>query len=403
MGEKQVLVPRLRFPEFRDAGEWKKRPLGECLNYLQPTKYLVSSTNYDDKFDIPVLTAGKTFVLGYTNETTGVFKKNLPVIIFDDFTTASKYVDFPFKAKSSAMKVLLAKEHANIKFVYESMQLIKYEVGVHERHWISIFSGLNIPLPPCYEEQQKIADCLSSLDALIAAQADKIDALKTHKKGLMQQLFPREGETAPRLRFPKFRDAGDWVNCKVSKLLNKVSEPVLVEANGIYQEIGIRSHGKGIFHKEPIAGEVLGDKRVFWVKENTLILNIVFAWELAVANTTDAEKGMIASHRFPMYDPIKDKSDVQYMKYFFLTHKGKQLLWIASPGGAGRNKTLGQKDFENLEILVPDRVKEQQKIAACLSSLDALITVHTVKLDALKAHKKGLMQQLFSNPEAVTA
>ena len=121
----------------------------------------------------------------------------------------TKYVDFRFKAKSSAMKILLAKQNSNIKFIYESIQQIDYEVGAHGRHWISAYSKIKVAVPNP-NEQQKIAECLSSLDELIAAQARKVDALKTHKKGLMQQLFPREGETQPRLRFPEFRDAGEW-------------------------------------------------------------------------------------------------------------------------------------------------------------------------------------------------
>ncbi|SSC08821.1 restriction endonuclease subunit S [bacterium endosymbiont of Bathymodiolus sp. 5 South] len=178
--------PKLRFKAF--SGEWVEKKLGDCLGYLQPTKYLVSDTNYNDDYDTPVLTAGKTFILGYTNEKSGIFKNNLPVIIFDDFTTATKYVDFPFKAKSSAMKILLAKESMNIKFMYELMQMIKYEVGNHERHWISKFALLDV-LIPTPKEQQKIANTLSTLDNLIEAQDQKITQLKQHKKGLMQQLF----------------------------------------------------------------------------------------------------------------------------------------------------------------------------------------------------------------------
>ena len=180
------LVPKLRFKEF--GGEWEEKKLKDCLDYLQPTKYLVSSTTYDDKYKTPVLTAGKTFILGFTDETNGIFKDNLPVIIFDDFTTATKFVDFPFKAKSSAMKILLAREKTNIKFIYEAIQTIKYEVGNHERHWISKFAVLNI-LAPKPKEQQKIANTLSTLDNLIEAQDQKITQLKQHKKGLMQQLF----------------------------------------------------------------------------------------------------------------------------------------------------------------------------------------------------------------------
>jgi len=184
--KKQLLRPKLRFPEFQS--EWRVKKLGECLRYQQPTKYLVSDTNYSDSYETPVLTAGKTFVLGHTNEQHGIFHEGLPVIIFDDFTTATKFVDFPFKAKSSAMKILQAKDGLNIKFMYEAMQTISYEVGSHERHWISKFAPMQIAVP-AKEEQQKIADCLSSLDELIDAQSQKLELLKAHKKALMQQLF----------------------------------------------------------------------------------------------------------------------------------------------------------------------------------------------------------------------
>lgn len=172
----------------RFTGEWKRAELGELLDYLQPTPYLVSSTDYDDAYKTPVLTAGKTFVLGYTNEEDGIFEENLPVIIFDDFTTSSKFVGFPFKAKSSAMKILTAKEHTCIKYVFEAMQMLQFAVGGHQRHWISIFSFLVIPLPSP-EEQQKIAAVLTAADDEIRMLEQKIDQLKQEKKALMQQLL----------------------------------------------------------------------------------------------------------------------------------------------------------------------------------------------------------------------
>lgn len=183
-------VPEFRFPEFRNSGDWEEKELSSSLDYLQPTPYLVQSENYDEKYKIPVLTAGKSFILGHTNEKEGIFNKKLPVIIFDDFTTTSKFVDFPFKVKSSAMKILLAKNSTNIKFVFEVMQMINYDVSVHRRHWISIFSKLKVPIPPKPEEQQKITNFLSGIDDLITRQTDKIEALKQHKTALMQGLFP---------------------------------------------------------------------------------------------------------------------------------------------------------------------------------------------------------------------
>src|SRR5206468_2569473 len=118
-------------------------------------------------------------------------------------------------------------------------------------------------LAPKTPEQHKIADCLTSLDELIAAQGRKVEALKTYKRGVMQQLFPREGETLPLLRFPEFASTSSWHSQKISSLLSKASNAVNIEPEANYREIGIRSHGNGVFHKEPVRGKAIGEKRVF--------------------------------------------------------------------------------------------------------------------------------------------
>lgn len=123
--------------------------LGDLLDYEQPTKYIVKSVQYRDEFKTPVLTAGKTFLLGYTDEKDGIFLNGLPVIIFDDFTTATKFVDFPFKVKSSALKILKVKNNnADIRYLFRIMQGISFEVSRHKRHWISEYSKIKVPLPP---------------------------------------------------------------------------------------------------------------------------------------------------------------------------------------------------------------------------------------------------------------
>ena len=168
---------------------WELKRLGDFLDYEQPTKYLVSDTDYNDNNQTPVLTAGKTFILGYTNEEFGIFNK-LPVIIFDDFTTAIKYVNFPFKAKSSAMKMLIPKnEKVNFRFVYEIMLQIKYQVSDHKRHWIGEFSKLEILVPPTDEEQTRIATILSDMDAEIAVLEAKLEKYRKVKLGMMQNLL----------------------------------------------------------------------------------------------------------------------------------------------------------------------------------------------------------------------
>ena len=197
----------------------------------------------------------------------------------------------------------------------------------------------------------------------------------------------------PVLRFPGFEKG--WEAKPMDKIVNRVSDPVDVKSKELYEQIGIRSHGKGIFYKDPVTGESLGKKRVFWVKPDVFIVNIVFAWEQAVAKTTNKEVGMIASHRFPMYQPIKDVSDLDFILDLFLTNRGKYLLGLASPGGAGRNKTLGQKEFAELKIKIPS-FAEQQKIAEFLTSIDIRIQQLTRKVDLLEQYKKGVMQQIFS-------
>ncbi len=142
--------------------------IGEVVNYEQPSKYIVKSTQYDDNYSTPVLTAGQSFILGYTSETDGVYNasKENPVIIFDDFTGAFKWVDFPFKVKSSAMKMLLAdNERTILRYIYHVMGNINFSSDEHKRLWISIYSTFKIPLPPL-PVQQKIVRILDSFTEL---------------------------------------------------------------------------------------------------------------------------------------------------------------------------------------------------------------------------------------------
>jgi type I restriction enzyme S subunit len=187
-GTIQTLLNPYKNGKLKDG--WEAKKLGDFLNYEQPTSYLVSSTEYNDNNSIPVLTAGKTFVLGYTNEEFGVYEFDLPVIIFDDFTTASKFVDFPFKAKSSAMKILKRKnEKVNLRFIFEVLQMIDYPLGDHKRHWIGEFQYLDIFVPNDENEQTRIADILTDMDEEISILKGKLIKTKQVKQGMMQNLL----------------------------------------------------------------------------------------------------------------------------------------------------------------------------------------------------------------------
>jgi len=187
----------------------------------------------------------------------------------------------------------------------------------------------------------------------------------------------------------------DWECVNYSEAFSRVSLKVDVEPSKIYREIGIRSHGKGIFHKPEVTGESLGDKRVFYINVGALVFNIVFAWEQAVALISNQEHGFIASHRFPMYVGEKDKASESYFHKFFLTPRGKYLLNLASPGGAGRNKTLGQKELNELKLPLPP-YSEQKKIAEILFIWDLAIEKLEKLIELKEKRKKGLMQQLLT-------
>lgn len=409
-----ALEPRLRFPEFCGTGRWRQRTLSDLL-----LEHGCKSTGVEEVFSVSVHKGlinqvehlGRSFSASstdhysrvlpgdivYTKSPTGEFPFGVIKQSKIDFAVIVSPLYGIFSPETNSLGALLNAYFESPEYTYSYLEPLvqkgaKNTININNKKFLS--GSLVLPVDEI--EQQKIADCLSSINELISAETKKLDVLMTRKKGVMQLLFPTLDETVPKLRLPRFRNKGEWKSQKISTLLERSIKQVDVDVDTTYQEMGIRSHGKGIFHKEPTRGVDLGDKRVFWVEEDAFVVNIVFAWEQAVAVTSIAERGMIASHRFPMYKARKNKADVNFMKYFFLTPKGKELLGIASPGGAGRNKTLGQKEFENLEIPSPIEVTEQIEIAKILFSLDELIVMQYKKIDFLRAHKKGLRQQLFT-------
>ena len=180
--------------------EWKEYELGKLLPYEQPTAYIVESTDYSDVYNIPVLTAGKSFILGYTNETTGIFNQ-LPVIIFDDFTTATQYVNFKFKVKSSAMKIL----HINTdlvlpKYIYYRMQIIQFDHSTHKRYWIQQYSKIKIAVPPLPEQEcivARIEELFSELDKAVETLRTTKQQLAVYRQAVLKEAFEGDYKQVP--------------------------------------------------------------------------------------------------------------------------------------------------------------------------------------------------------------
>ena len=182
----QLLTGNIRLPGF--SGEWVTVRIGDLLSYERPDRYIVRSADYSERGTVPVLTANKSFVLGYTDEDSDVFN-GFPAIVFDDFTTASKYATFPFKVRSSAIKLLRAKhDRVSLRYVFERMQLVRFPVGDHKRYYISEYEHIKLPVPD-YEEQVEIVSALADMDAEIAALELRQQKTRAIKRGMMQQLL----------------------------------------------------------------------------------------------------------------------------------------------------------------------------------------------------------------------
>ncbi len=182
---KNLLIGKKRLSGFKD--KWETKEIGELLDYEQPNRYIVNNTEYDDIHKTPVLTANKAFILGYTNETEGIYKSH-PVIIFDDFTMDNKFVDFDFKVKSSAIKILTPQKDVNLKFVFERIQLINVIIGQHRRHYLSEYQYITIDTPNI-KEQNAIAEILTISDKEISELKRKLEIIKEQKRYLLNNLI----------------------------------------------------------------------------------------------------------------------------------------------------------------------------------------------------------------------
>ena len=201
----ELLTGKRRLPGFKD--EWVEKRLRDLLQYEQPQPYIVSHTEYL-KNGIPVLTAGKSFILGYTAEKIGIYT-NIPVIIFDDFTTESKLVNFQFKVKSSAIKFLYSTGLCDIRIIFALMQMIDFPLKDHQRYWISEFSKLVVKIPPTLAEQTAIAEILSDMDAELSALKKKLEKIRLIKQGMMDALLTgkiRLPEDKPNVQFTQRKE-----------------------------------------------------------------------------------------------------------------------------------------------------------------------------------------------------
>lgn len=396
------MVPKLRFPEFRDSGEWKERPISDLLIEVNRPMDMVDTEDYS-------LVTVKRRYGGIV--TRGILKgvsikvKSQFYIQENDFLISKRQIvhnacgvvpkEFAGSIVSNEYSVLKATQDCDIAFFnYFSQQpivsrsFLNCSIGIHiEKMLFRLNDWFKQEfLFPAIKEQQKIADCLSSLDKLITAETQKLEAYKAHKKGLMQKLFPAEGETVPEWRFPEFRGKGDWE----LKALGKIGE-------------NLDSKRVPITAKERIKGEVpyYGASGIVDYVEGG-----IFDEELLCISEDGAN---LVARTYPIAFSISGKTWVNNHAHVLrFSERFTQVLvenYLNSISlelfltGMAQPK-LNRSKLDIIPIPLPD-LPEQQKIADCLSSLDELITAEAQKIDTLKAHKKGLMQGLFPSADEV--
>ena len=411
-----MLVPKLRFSGFQQGPQWEEKRLSQVCEVNPPAKKLPEKFIYIDleSVEAGALLQKKIISMEEAPSRAQRLLKEGDVI----FQMVRPYQKNNYLFQSEGNYDYVASTgYAQLRAHQSNMYLFQY---LHNERFVDRVlakcTGSNYPAInsralsqiaveiPDSNEQQKIADCLSSIDELIAAQTQKLDALKAHKKGLMQQLFPAEGETVPKLRFPEFRDAGEWGEDTLVQAAkfrrgsfpqpyglpewyDEVNGMPFIQVFDVSDDLRLKPKTKSKISK-------LASKQSVFIPKGTVIITI---------------QGSIGRVAITQYDAYIDRTLLLFEEFFMPLEKVffayvLQLLFEIekqkAPGGI--IKTITKEVLSDFKIKTP-RIEEQQKIADCLSSVDELITVQTQKIDALKAHKKGLMQQLFPSVDELGA
>ncbi|OVE50016.1 restriction endonuclease subunit S [Chromobacterium violaceum] len=429
---KPTLVPKLRFPEFRETQAWSERRLIDTVD--RSVKWGFIGGPFGSNLKSSDYVPSGVRIIQLQNIGDGEFHNEYQI-----FTTEEKADEllsnniFPGEIIMSKMgdpvgrACLIPEGHDRYVMCSDGIRLV---VNPREHDKYFIYSLINSPLfrtvvektatgstrkrigldelkslpmrLPKKAEQQKIAECLSSVDELIAAQARKVDALKTHKKGLMQRLFPREGETQPRLRFPEFQNAGEWEPDTLESLCTaKISYGIVqagphvpngmpyIKSTDLNSELCLTKLART---SDSIAlkyqrSEVMPGDIVFSLRGNIGATQIV-PRDIPVANLTQGTAR------------IRPKGSVEFYIQALQSPAIRNRIISVSKGS-----TIQEISLETLrKVKLPHpKIDEQRCIAACLTRLDALITAEDQKLEALKTHKKGLMQQLFPSSREAEA
>ncbi len=410
------ILPELRFPEFMDAEEWDEKKLNEVCKINPSISKLPEFFVYIDleSVEAGVLLQKKIIALESAPSRAQRLLKASDII----YQTVRPYQkNNYFFQKKEDIEYVASTGYAQLRAFESKMYLFQY---LHNDLFVSKVlakcTGSNYPAInssdlseisieiPKPDEQQKIADFLSSLDELITAQNQKLEALQAHKKGLLQNLFPADGETLPLLRFKEFEDDGDWKIYTIGDKANLLSgfpfksSEISEDSKGTPLLRGINITEGTIRHSQDIDRFFLGeinDLKKYILQINDLVIGMDGSKVgKNSALITEEDSGSLLIQRVARLR-AKNKETIKFI--FHHINSTKFHSYVDRINTSSGIPHISAKQINDFEIYFPENPKEQQKIADCLTSIDELITTQNLKLETLKKHKKGLMQQLFPN------
>ncbi|HPP92648.1 MAG TPA: restriction endonuclease subunit S [Bacteroidales bacterium] len=420
----KALIPRLRFPEFQNSGEWGWKRLDELIEeFIEKTK---------KNFEFPLLTSSRKgifFQEEYFNDRKVASKNNIGYNIIPEgyitYRSMSDDGNFYFNVNNICEKGMISPAYPVFKVIENKVVsyflLLKLNEGKEVKAFItsntqgSTRKALQLTtlkklklLIPSLPEQQKIASCLSSIDEVIAGERQRLELLRAHKKGLLQNLFPREGETVPKLRFPEFKDSGEWEE----KIIGEIGETI----NGLTNK-SANDFGKGspfITYLQVYEDSMVNlDKCSFVNIELNEKQNTIHKGDILITTSSEtpdevgfasvmlnepAQDTYLNSFCFCLRPHKKANLLPEFSRYLFRSNLYRKQINKIAQGITRFN--LSKQSFLKVLLLIPP-LPEQQKIADCLSSLDELINAQQQKIELLEQYKKGFLQGLFPNVYAI--
>ena len=360
------------------------KKLEDYLKYEQPTKYIVANDEYSDEYDVPVLTAGKSFVLGYTNEKDNIFpKEQLPVIIFDDFTTDCKYVDFPFKVKSSAMKILHPINDANAKFLYYYMTQIKFNNTLHKRYWISEYSQLLIK-ELSNAEQNNFVKKMNRIEVLINIRSEQIKNCNKLIKSQFVEMFGDPVSNIKKWKKTKLSDkceivTGNTPSRKIEAYYGNYIE--WIKSDNIVEDKTYLSKAK-----EHLSIEGLKIGR--YVPENCILMTCIAGSLKSIGNVAITDRVVSFNQQINGINP--KENNVYFMYEQFILSKE----YLHTPVNMSLKGILSKNQLGNLEFIFPP-MELQNKFGKIFEQIDKQKFEFENSLKKLEELQASLMQEYF--------